>query len=322
MKRALVTALAFITLIAGAICAPSAVAAGSITAKLIYILEKDGTAYEAISLSSTDGTINDSNCDDIDDYTADFSQSGSKSECMFYQYYDENEYLAALLRTPQQFKKIISIFMFIPNSVAMRVKIAAGLEINVNDLNVTSTVLAIPLRAKVVTKTLSPAESKDNKYAYYTWNGSTTDTGAATVTGTMELAASADGAPTINSGVSPQSTPSATGETTTGLTKRTGKASSAPPVSAVPTALSVKKTSRQADNSLLLAIIVGGLVATIGIMATVLLSKKRKKPAKPQFSSPRGPNTPHPYPSSPHNGQAPTSRERPPYSSGPNYPGS
>ena len=92
MKRALVTALAFITLIAGAICAPSAVAAGSITAKLIYILEKDGTAYEAISLSSTDGTINDSNCDDIDDYTADFSQSGSKSECMFYQYYDENEY--------------------------------------------------------------------------------------------------------------------------------------------------------------------------------------------------------------------------------------
>ena len=40
MKRALVTALAFITLVAGAICAPSAVAAGSITAKLIYILEK------------------------------------------------------------------------------------------------------------------------------------------------------------------------------------------------------------------------------------------------------------------------------------------
>ena len=319
MKRALVTALAFITLIAGAICAPSAVAAGSITAKLIYILEKDGTAYEAISLSSTDGTINDSNCDDIDDYTADFSQSGSKSECMFYQYYDDNEYLAALLRTPNGSKNNIN-FMFIPNSVAMRVKIAAGLEINVNDLNVTSTVLAIPLRAKVVTKTLSPVESKDNKYAYYTWNGSTTDTGAATVTGTMELAASADGAPTINSGVSPQSTPSATGETTTGLTKRTGKASSAPPVSAVPTALSVKKTSRQADNSLLLAMIVGGLVATIGIMATVLLSKRHKKPAKPQFSSPGGPNTLHPYPSSPHNGQAPTSRERPPYSSGPNYP--
>ena len=66
VKRALTTALAFITLMAGAICAPSAVAAGSITAKLIYILEKDGTAYEAISLSSTDGTINDSNCDDID----------------------------------------------------------------------------------------------------------------------------------------------------------------------------------------------------------------------------------------------------------------
>ena len=184
MKRALVTALAFITLIAGSTCAPSAVGAGSITAKLIYIREKDGTAYEAISLSSTDGTINDSNCDDIDDYTADFSQSGSKSECMFYQYYDENEYLAALLRTPNGSKNNIN-FMFIPNSVAMRVKIAAGLEINVNDLNVTSTVLAIPLRAKVVTKTLSPAESKDNKYAYYTWNGSTTDTGAATVTGTM-----------------------------------------------------------------------------------------------------------------------------------------
>lgn len=238
---------------------------------------------------------------------------------MFYQYYDENEYLAALLRTPNGSKNNIN-FMFIPNSVAMRVKIAAGLEINVNDLNVTSTVLAIPLRAKVVTKTLSPVESKDNKYAYYTWNGSTTDTGAATVTGTMELAASADGAPTINSGVSPQSTPSATGETTTGLTKRTGKASSAPPVSAVPTALSVKKTSRQADNSLLLAMIVGGLVATIGIMATVLLSKRHKKPAKPQFYSPGGPNTLHPYPSSPHNGQAPTSRERSPYSSGPNYP--
>ena len=290
MKRALATTLAFITLMAGAICAPSAVAAGSITAKLIYILEKDGTAYEAISLSSTDGTINDSNCDDIDDYTADFSQSGSKSECMFYQYYDENEYLAALLRTPNGSKNNIN-FMFIPNSVAMRVKIAAGLEINVNDLNVTKTVLAIPLRAKVVTKTLSPVESKDNKYAYYTWNGSTTDTGA-------------------------------TDETTTGLTKRTDKASSAPPVSAVPTALSVKKSSKQTDNSLLLAIIVGGLVVTIGIMATVLLSKKRKKPAKPQFSSPGGPNTPHPYPSSPHNGQAPTSRERPPYSSGPNYPGS
>ena len=297
MKRALVTALAFITLMAGSICAPSAVAAGSITAKLIYILEKDGTAYEAISLSSTDGTINDSNCDDIDDYTADFSQSGSKSECMFYQYYDENEYLAALLRTPNGSKNNIN-FMFIPNSVAMRVKIAAGLEINVNDLNVTKTVLAIPVRAKVTTKTLSPVESKDNKYAYYTWNGSTTETGAASVTGTMELAASADGAPTINSGVSPQSTPSATAETTTGLTKRSDKASSSPPVSAVPTALSVKKSSKQTDNSLLLAIIVGGLVATIGIMATVLLSKKRKKPAKPQFSSPRGPNTPHPYPSS------------------------
>lgn len=319
MKRTLATTLAFITLMAGAIYAPSAVAVGSITAKLIYILEKDGTAYEAISLSSTDGTINDSNCDDIDDYTADFSQSGSKSECMFYQYYDENEYLAALLRTPNGSKNNIN-FMFIPNSVAMRVKIAAGLEINVNDLNVTSTVLAIPLRAKVVTKTLSPVESKDNKYAYYTWNGSTTDTGAATVTGTMELAASADGAPTINSDLSPQSTPSATAETTTGLTKRAGKASSAPPVSAVPTALSVKKSSKQTDNSLLLAIIVGGLVATIGIMATVLLSKKRKKPAKPRYPSPSGPSNPHPYPDSPHSGQAPTSRERSPYSSGPNYP--
>jgi len=306
---------------AGAICAPSAVAAGNITAKLIYILEKDGTAYEAISLSSTDGTINDSNCDDIDDYSADFSQSGSKSECMFYQYYDENEYLAALLRTPNGSKNNIN-FMFIPNSVAMRVKITAGLEINVNDLNVTKTVLAIPLRAKVTTKTLSPVESKDNKYAYYTWNGSTTETGAASVTGTMELAASADGAPTINSGVSPQSTPSATAETTTGLTKRSGKASSSPPVSAVPTALSVKKSSKQTDNSLLLAIIVGGLVATIGIMATVLLSKKHKKPVKPQFSSPGGPNTPRLYPSSAHNGQAPTSRERPPYSSGPNHPSS
>ena len=240
---------------------------------------------------------------------------------MFYQYYDENEYLAALLRTPNGSKNNIN-FIFIPNSVAMRVKIAAGLEINVNDLNVTKTVLAIPVRAKVTTKTLSPVESKDNKYAYYTWNGSTTETGAASVTGTMELAASADGAPTINSGVSPQSTPSATAETTTGLTKRSDKASSPPPVSAVPTALSVKKSSEQTDNSLLLAIIVGGLVATIGIMATVLLSKKRKKPAKPQFSSPGGPNTPHHYPSSPHNGQAPTSRERPPYSSGPNYPGS
>ena len=136
MKRTLATTLAFITLMAGAICAPSAVAVGSITAKLIYILEKDGTAYEAISLSSTDGTINDSNCDDIEDYTADFSQSGSKSECMFYQYYDENEYLAALLRTPNGSKNNIN-FMFIPNSVSMRVKIAAGLEVNVNDLNVT-----------------------------------------------------------------------------------------------------------------------------------------------------------------------------------------
>lgn len=319
MKRTLATTLAFITLMAGAICAPSAVAASSITAKLIYILEKDGTAYEAISLSSTDGAINDSNCNDIDDYTADFSQSGSKNECMFYQYYDENEYLAALLRTPNGSKNNIN-FMFIPNSVSMRVKIAAGLEVNVNDLNVTSTVLAIPLRAKVATKTLSPVESKDNKYAYYTWNGSTTETGAASVTGTMELAASADGAPTINSGASPQSTPSATADTTTDLTKRSGKASSAPPVSAAPTALSVKKTSKQDDNSLLLAIIVGGLVATIGIMATVLLSKRRKKPATPRYPSSGGPNNPHSYPGSSHNGQAFVGREQPPYGSGPNYP--
>ena len=74
MKRALATSLAILTLTVAALFAPISVAAAAIETSLMFVLQSNGDTYEGMIVSSSDNTINQSNCKDTDNYETNFRQ--------------------------------------------------------------------------------------------------------------------------------------------------------------------------------------------------------------------------------------------------------
>lgn len=74
MKRALAISLAIPILMVMALFAPITAAATSIETSLMFVLQSNGDTYEGLIVSSSDNTINQSNCKDTDQYKTNFRQ--------------------------------------------------------------------------------------------------------------------------------------------------------------------------------------------------------------------------------------------------------
>ena len=64
MKRLLAIALAFLTLVAGALLAPAATATEKVDVKLLFALNADGSNDELVAVYGSENTVNSSNCKD------------------------------------------------------------------------------------------------------------------------------------------------------------------------------------------------------------------------------------------------------------------
>lgn len=274
MKRVLVTSLAILTLTVAALFAPISVAAATIETSLMFVLQSNGDTYEGLIVSSSDNTINQSNCKDTDNYETNFRQKDGNNQCLFTKKYSKDQSGKSWIKKTSGSNLE---FDFTPVTYSMRDAIAKSLSIvNTTDLNVVRVVVALPLTATVTnTQTISPAITKGDQYVYYTWN-TDKDRIDIRLIGTMPLSNST-------------SNPSSSSSPTT---------SQSPGVTITPTPLAVKH--KDSNTTLYIALGITAAVATAGIVITILLTQKRRQPTAKYTSS---------TPSSPYNSQGYTGNQ-------------
>ena len=338
MKRLLAIALAFLTLVAGALLAPAATAAEKVETKLLFALNDDGSFDELAAVYGSEDVINSSNCKDTKEYISKFTQKDGKNQCIFAKHYEKDSYVDnwIVYQSGDTLK-----FSFLNLTAFIRGDVSEALGIYYSDLNVISSGAAVPLNATVTDQSLSPTVDKSDKFVYYTWEGSDATNSSASLKGTLPLSG-ATSSPTSDPTSSPTSS-----STNTPAPVFTATPSDTP--SATATALAAKHNSNDSNTTLYVVLGIAAAAALIGVVVTVVLVKKRKSstptpgfypPASPTmpYNSPypgpqaqqgyRGPQQPQGYPGAQQQGypgpQQPQRNQpapgQPPYGANPNYP--
>ena len=338
MKRLLAIALAFLTLVAGALLTPAATAAGKVETKLLFALNDDGTFDELAAVYGSEDVINSSNCKDTKDYISKFTQKDGRNQCLFAKRYEKDSYGGNWMIYS---KGDALEFSFLNLTAIIRSDISEAFGIYYSDLNVISSGAAVPLNATVTGQNLSPTVDKTDKFVYYTWEGPDATNPAASIKGTLPLS-DATSSPTSDPTSSPTSS-----STNTPAPVFTATPSDTP--SATATALAAKHNSNDSNTTLYVVLGIAAAAALIGVVVTVVLVKKRKSSAPaPGFYPPvsptmpyngpypgpqaqqgyRGPQQPQGYPGAQQQGypgpQQPQANQprpgQPPYGANPNYP--
>ena len=338
MKRLLAIALAFLTLVAGALLAPAATATEKVDVKLLFALNADGSSDELAAVYGSEDVINSSNCKDTKDYISKFAQKDGKNQCIFAKHHEKDSYGSNWLayQSGDTLK-----FSFLNLTAFIRSDISEAFGIYYSDLNVISSGAAVPLNATVTDQSLSPTVDKSDKFVYYTWEGSDATNSSASLKGTLPLSGATSN-PTSNPTSSPTSS-----STNTPAPVFTATPSDTP--SATATALAAKHNSNDSNTTLYVVLGIAAAAALIGVVVTVVLVKKRKSstptpgfypPASPTmpYNGPypgpqaqqgyRGPQQPQGYPGTQQQGypgpQQPQRNQpgpgQPPYGANPNYP--
>jgi calcium-binding protein P len=289
MKRLLAIALAFLTLVAGALLAPTATAAGKVETKLLFALNDDGSFDELAAVYGSEDVINSSNCKDTKEYISKFTQKDGKNQCIFAKHYEKDSY--ANNWTVYQSGDTLK-FNFLNLTAFIRSDVSEALGIYYSDLNVISSGAAVPLNATVTDQSLSPTVDKSDKFVYYTWEGSDATNSSASLKGTLPLSGATSN-PTSN----PTNTPTNTPEPA--LTATASATPSAAATGATATALAAKHNSNDSNTTLYVVLGIAAAAALIGVVVTVVLVKKRKSSTPtPGFYPPASPTMPYngPYP--------------------------
>ena len=286
MKRLLAIALAFLTLVAGALLAPAATATEKVDVKLLFALNADGSNDELVAVYGSENTVNSSNCKDTKDYISKFTQKDGKNQCIFAKHHEKDSYGSNWLvyQSGDTLK-----FSFLNLTAFIRSDISEAFGIYYSDLNVISSGAAVPLNATVTDQSLSPTVDKSDKFVYYTWEGSDATNSSASLKGTLPL-----------SGATSNPTSNPTSSPTSSSTNTPAPVSTVTP-SDTPSATALATSNKSKDSSATLYVVLGivGVAAVIGIVVTVVLVKKRNSsnPA-PGFYPPASPtmpyNGPHP----------------------------
>ena len=288
MKRLLAIALAFLTLVAGALLAPAATATEKVDVKLLFALNADGSNDELAAVYGSENTVNSSNCKDTKDYISKFTQKDGKNQCIFAKHHEKDRYGSNWLayQSGDTLK-----FSFLNLTAFIRSDISEALGIEYTDLNVISSGAAVPLNATVTDQTLSPTVDKSDKFVYYTWEGSDATNSSASLKGTLPLSG-ATSSPTSDPTSSPTSS-----STNTPDPVFTATPSDTPSDTA--TALAEKHKYNDSNTTLYVVLGIAAAAALIGVVVTVVLVKKRKSSAPaPGFYPPASPTMPYngPYP--------------------------
>ena len=288
MKRLLAIALAFLTLVAGALLTPAATAAGKVETKLLFALNDDGTFDELAAVYGSEDVINSSNCKDTKDYISKFTQKDGKNQCIFAKHYEKDSYVAnwIVYQSGDSLK-----FNFLNLTSFIRSDVSEALGIYYSDLNVISSGAAVPLNATVTDQSLSPTVDKSDKFVYYTWEGSDATNSSASLKGTLPLSG-ATSSPTSDPTSSPTSS-------STNTPAPVFTATPSDPPSATATDLAAKHNSNDSNTTLYVVLGIAAAAALIGVVVTVVLVKKRKSSAPaPGFYPPVSPTMPYngPYP--------------------------
>ncbi len=310
MKRILAIALAFLTLVAGALLAPAATAAEKIETKILFALNADGSSDELVGVySDSDTVVNASSCKDTGEYVTKFTQKNGTNQCFFGKHHEKGDYDIAWIVSE---KDGVLEFDFLNLSASLRVDIASALSIYSSELNVISTAAALPLNATVTDQTLSPTTDKSDKFIYYIWEGSNATKSSASLKGTLPLSGATS---------NPTSSP------TSSSTNTPAPVSTVTP-SDSPSATALATSNKSKDSSATLYVVLGivGVAAVIGIVVTVVLVKKRKNPSPaPGFYPPLSPtmpyNGPRPGPQDQQGYRGPQQSQGYPATQPQNYPG-
>ena len=313
MKRLLAIALAFLTLVAGALLAPAATAAEKVDIKLLFALNADGSFDELAAVYGSENTVNSSNCKDTKDYISKFTQKDGKNQCLFAKHYEKDSYNSNWLvyQSGDTLK-----FNFLNLTAFIRSDISEALGIYYSDLNVISSGAAVPLNATVTHQDLSPTVEKSDKFVYYTWEGPDATNSSADIKGTLPLSG-ATSSPTSDPTSSPTSSSTNTPAPVSTVT---------PSDSPSATALAPNDKSKDSNTTLYVVLGIVGVAAVIGIVVTVVLVKKRNSsnPA-PGFYPPASPtmpyNGPHPGPQAQQGYRGPQQSQGYPAAQPQNYPG-
>ena len=339
MKRLLAIALAFLTLVAGALLAPAATATEKVDVKLLFALNADGSNDELVAVYGSENTVNSSNCKDTKDYISKFTQKDGRNQCLFAKRYEKDSYGGNWIayQSGDTLK-----FSFLNLTAFIRSDISEAFGIYYSDLNVISSGAAVPLNATVTDQSLSPTVDKSDKFVYYTWEGSDATNSSASLKGTLPLSGATSN-PTSNPTNSTTNTPEPA------LTATASATPSAATSGATATALAAKHNSNDSNTTLYVVLGIAAAAALIGVVVTVVLVKKRKSsPPAPGFYPPvsptmpynspypgpqaqqgyRGPQQPQGYPGAQQQGyrgpQQPQPNQpgpgQPPYGANPNYP--
>ena len=278
MKRILAIALAFLTLVAGALLAPAATAAEKIETKILFALNADGSSDELVGVySDSDTVVNASSCKDTGEYVTKFTQKNGTNQCFFGKHHEKGDYDIAWIVSE---KDGVLEFDFLNLSASLRVDIASALSIYSSELNVISTAAALPLNATVTDQTLSPTTDKSDKFIYYIWEGSNATKSSASLKGTLPLSGATSN-PTSSPTSSSTNTPAPVFTVT-------------PSDSPSATALATNDKSKDSNTTLYVVLGIVGVAAVIGIVVTVVLVKKRKNPSPaPGFYPPASPTMPY-----------------------------
>ena len=278
MKRLLAIALAFLTLVAGALLAPAATATEKVDVKLLFALNADGSSDELVGVySDSDTVVNASSCKDTGEYVTKFTQKNGTNQCFFGKHHEKGDYDIAWIVSE---KDGVLEFDFLNLSASLRVDIASALSIYSSELNVISTAAALPLNATVTDQTLSPTTDKSDKFIYYIWEGSNATKSSASLKGTLPLSGATSN-PTSSPTSSSTNTPAPVFTVT-------------PSDSPSATALATNDKSKDSNTTLYVVLGIVGVAAVIGIVVTVVLVKKRKNPSPtPGFYPPASPTMPY-----------------------------
>lgn len=313
MKRILAIALAFLTLVAGALLAPAATAAEKVDVKLLFALNADGSNDELAAVYGSENTVNSSNCKDTKDYISKFTQKDGRNQCIFAKRYEKGSYGGNWIISS---KEDTLEFDFLNLTAFIRSDVSEALGIYYSDLNVISSGAAVPLNATVTDQSLSPTVDKSDKFVYYTWEGSDATNSSASLKGTLPLSGATSN-PTSNPTNSPTSS-----STNTPAPVFTVTPSGSPSA----TALATNDKSKDSNTTLYVVLGIVGVAAVIGIVVTVVLVKKRKSSnPTPGFYPPASPtmpyNSPYPGPQAQQGYRGPQQPQGYPATQPQNYPG-
>jgi len=252
MKRLLAIALAFLTLVAGALLAPAATATEKVDVKLLFALNADGSNDELVAVYGSENTVNSSNCKDTKDYISKFTQKDGRNQCLFAKRYEKDSYGGNWMIYS---KGDALEFSFLNLTAFIRSDISEAFGIYYSDLNVISSGAAVPLNATVTGQNLSPTVEKGDKFVYYTWEGPDATNSSASIKGTLPLSG-ATSSPTSDPTSSPTSS-----STNTPAPVFTATPSDTP--SATATALAAKHNSNDSNTTLYVVLGIAAAAALI-----------------------------------------------------------